>query len=359
MLDPTSLLRITEGLYGAALGLGNWGTALEGIAEAVGADHLILNVAGAVPFVASARLDERDLQRAISLWAIYGGDGPGLEGLSAGTVVNRASLMPDEVYERTTNFNEIIRPLGGYHGIAATGSGAGFGSALTACRNVHRVRFDERDAAVAAGLMRHVSFAIGLSSMVAERESRWRGNGLIEAIADPVVICDATGRLLGGNGSALRLFDAADGIGTSLSRVVATHAAETSRLRDAIFAVATTAEQRRLRLQRASGRAALSLRLVPLSQLGAAFGDPQSVAIFITEPDTASPIDRAAIAEMFRLAPREAELACLLATGMTLPAMASAAGLTVGSVRTYLKRIYRKTGAHSQTALVSLLRGFV
>jgi DNA-binding CsgD family transcriptional regulator/PAS domain-containing protein len=359
MLDPTSLLRVTEGLYGAALGLGRWDDALDRVAELAGADHLILHAAGPAPFVASARLDERDLQRALGLWATYGGDGPGIEGLSAGRVVNRASLMPDEAYERTAQFNEVIRPLGGYHAMGALGSGAASGSSLQVCRGVRQVAFDEHDASLVGDLMPHISFAIGLSALVVERRSSWTGQGLLEALAEAAVICDSTGRMLGGNRAAMTLFDAAEGLEVSRSRVAATHPTETTRLRDAIFTVATTAEQRRLRLRRPSGRAALSLRLVPVGQLGPAFGDPHTVAIFITEPDAALPIDRAAVADAFGLAPREAELACLLATGMTPPAMASAAGLTVGSVRTYLKRIYRKTGAHSQTALVSLLRGFV
>jgi DNA-binding CsgD family transcriptional regulator len=359
MLDPTSLLRITEGLYGAALGRGSWGSALDRVAEVVAADHLILTVAGPSPFVAAARLDERDLRRALGLLSTYGGDGPRADGVPDGTVVQRVALMPDEVYERTASFNEIIRPLGGYHGMMAKGSGAASGSSLMACRGVHRIRFDDSDAATAAGLMQHVNFAIGLSSLLVERSSSWADHSLLEVLAEPAVICDSTGRVLGGNRAAMGLFGSADGIGVSLSRIVAMHATETARLRDEIVTVAMTFEQRRLRLHRPSGRAALSLRLVPVGQLGPTFGDPQSVAIFITEPDKASPIDRMAVAEAFGLAPREAELACMLAAGMTVPAIATAAGLTVGSVRTYLKRIYRKTGAHSQTILVSLLRGFV
>jgi DNA-binding CsgD family transcriptional regulator len=241
----------------------------------------------------------------------------------------------------------------------ALGSGAAAGSVLQVCRGARKAAFGEQEVAVAGGLMRHVDFAIALGATVTERRSSEGDRNLIEALSEPAVICDGTGRLLGGNRAAMHLFDQCDGIGVSLSRVAAGGPGETARLRETIFAVASTLEQRRLRLRRPSGRVALSLRLVPVGQLGSAFGHPQSVAIFIAEPDAASPIDRAAVAEAFSLAPREAELACLLAAGLSVPAMASASGLTAGSVRTYLKRIYRKTGAHTQTALVSLLRGFV
>src|SRR5690606_22116066 len=145
--------------------------------------------------------------------------GPGIEGLSARTVVNRASLMPDEAYERTAQFNEVIRPLGGYHAMGMLGSGVASGSSVQVCRGVRQAAFDDNDASLVGGLMPHISFAIGLSSLVSERRSSWTGLDLLEALTEAAVICDSTGRLLGGNRAALALFDAADGVEVSRSRV--------------------------------------------------------------------------------------------------------------------------------------------
>ena len=62
------------------------------------------------------------------------------------------------------------------------------------------------------------------------------------------------------------------------------------------------------------------------------------------------------LAGLFRLTPGEAAIASRLAAGLTLKAAAAAGGLTVKSGRTYLDRIYRKTGTHQQSHLVALLK---
>jgi DNA-binding CsgD family transcriptional regulator len=115
----------------------------------------------------------------------------------------------------------------------------------------------------------------------------------------------------------------------------------------------------RLRLPRRGGRLPLILRLVPTSHLGFGSQRPGSVAIFIGEPDRVPPVDHEAIADVFGLTPREAAVATSLADGRSLGAIAAELGIDVVSVRSYLKRTFHKTGAHSQGALVALLRGFV
>ena len=55
------------------------------------------------------------------------------------------------------------------------------------------------------------------------------------------------------------------------------------------------------------------------------------------------------------LTPREADVAIALAAGARPGEIAAALGLTVGSVRIYLKRIFAKTGTDGQGPLVSLL----
>jgi DNA-binding CsgD family transcriptional regulator len=83
------------------------------------------------------------------------------------------------------------------------------------------------------------------------------------------------------------------------------------------------------------------------------------VVIFITEPDAPPEIDREALADSYRLSPREAEIATLLATGVAPETIAEHLSLTVGTVRFYLKRVFEKTGARSQAAVVALGRGFI
>ncbi len=61
------------------------------------------------------------------------------------------------------------------------------------------------------------------------------------------------------------------------------------------------------------------------------------------------------LAQLFDLLPSEARLALALSRGMSLAEAAEDLGLTVGSARTYSKRIYAKTGARGLTDLVRFI----
>ena len=132
--------------------------------------------------------------------------------------------------------------------------------------------------------------------------------------------------------------------------------------REAIIVVSRDAaiESRRLRLPQAPPRLPLLLALVAIAEPGTVIsqdGSPR-VAVLVTEPDVAPPIDRPAIAETFRLTPRETDVAMRLGGGLSLPEIAAELGRGVGTVRHHLKRLFEKTHAHSQASLVALIRSF-
>ncbi|MBK1868619.1 helix-turn-helix transcriptional regulator [Aestuariivirga sp. YIM B02566] len=59
---------------------------------------------------------------------------------------------------------------------------------------------------------------------------------------------------------------------------------------------------------------------------------------------------------LFDLTPAEVSLAAALAKGLSLKAAAAEAGLQFSTVRTYLNRVFRKTGTNQQSQLVALLK---
>ena len=59
---------------------------------------------------------------------------------------------------------------------------------------------------------------------------------------------------------------------------------------------------------------------------------------------------------LFDPTPAEARLAIALAAGRSLKSAASEGGLTLKTYRTYLDRIFFKTGTHQQSELVALLK---
>jgi DNA-binding CsgD family transcriptional regulator len=111
-----------------------------------------------------------------------------------------------------------------------------------------------------------------------------------------------------------------------------------------------------VRLSRPSGRPPLLATLLPIGGALPGLRAPQ-VAVFIAEPDAPPALDRAALADTYRLTCRETEIAALLAGGLALETIAARLGIGIGTARNHLKRVFDKTGTSSQAALVASLRG--
>lgn len=68
-------------------------------------------------------------------------------------------------------------------------------------------------------------------------------------------------------------------------------------------------------------------------------------------------VDMRVLSGLFDLTPAEAKLARYLASGASAEAAAEALGLSIQTIRTYLKRIMAKTGTRRQAKLAVLLSG--
>jgi DNA-binding CsgD family transcriptional regulator len=357
--DENRLLSAIEALYAAALGIGTWTGALARIGDTVGADHLFLHAQSSTQFFfAAARIDERDLARALAARQEIEPDMETIEGLAAGEVLNRASFITDREYLRSPHYNELVRPLGGFHGLLGRLGAPALGSSLVLCRAPHQTNFRGGNAETVRALLPHVGMAIDIAAKVQRASETVRSfESVLEGVVEAVVVCDRSRRPLFANAAAQRLLANGDGLAFGGAGLFCSTPDDTGRLRAAI-ALAEAEGQARLRLPRRSGRPPLMLRIMAVGDLARAAG-PGSVAIFIAEPDAARAIDRDAIAEAFGLTRREAEIAALLAAGSNPAAIAAELELGLGSVRVYLTRIFNKTDARSQASLVSMLRGFV
>lgn len=84
------------------------------------------------------------------------------------------------------------------------------------------------------------------------------------------------------------------------------------------------------------------------------FGDTIVVATPL-DPGSSAPMP-AILTNLFDLTAAEARLATALVSGLSLRQSAERCGLTFGSARTYLERIFRKTGTNRQAQLVAILK---
>src|SRR5262249_53664900 len=137
------------------------------------------------------------------------------------------------------------------------------------------------------------------------------------------------------NARAERIIAEADGLRLESGGLAGASPAATRDLRAAGAAAAHDAEAGRVGLPRRAQRLPLMLTVLPIARLGLALPGVATprVAILVGEPDASRPIDRVAVADMFKLTRRESELAVALADGSDLETVAARLGLGVGTAR--------------------------
>lgn len=105
------------------------------------------------------------------------------------------------------------------------------------------------------------------------------------------------------------------------------------------------------------GRPAMVVHVLPLRRSARDLFNGGDILVAATVPEPGAMVPSAGILTgLFDLTPAEARLATALAAGLSLEAAAAAGEITVKSARTYLERIFRKTGTHQQSQLVGLLK---
>jgi DNA-binding CsgD family transcriptional regulator len=349
---------IVEGFYAAAAGHVPWSDALDRLDRAVPIDHVIMAASGP-PFFSTARIGEDDVVRALSSVGDHAYDGPSLDLLHPGKAALRSRMMPDAEYARTLHYNEAIRPLGGFHSIFAKAGAAAPGTSIALCRSARRRDFEAADLTAVEGLLPHLGMAIDISGRLALGSADASTlEALLDGCHEGALICDGARRPVIANDFAQRLLATGDGLAIGLGGLHGNTLEDTRRLRVAIADAERLGASRCL-LSRQSRRPPLIVRAAALGHLGFWMPKSRSVALFVSVPDEPLPIDREALAEAFGLTRREVQVAALLAAGADLAAIAGALGVELASVRAYLKCIFQKTGAHTQAALVAMLRGFV
>ncbi|WP_245493158.1 MULTISPECIES: helix-turn-helix transcriptional regulator [unclassified Mesorhizobium] len=105
------------------------------------------------------------------------------------------------------------------------------------------------------------------------------------------------------------------------------------------------------------GRPALVVHLLPLRRAAHDIFSGADVLVSATEVSLCATVPSPNILSgLFDLTPAEARLAVELASGRSVQEVAIEIGIAVKSARTYLERIFRKTGTGRQSQLVALLK---
>lgn len=105
------------------------------------------------------------------------------------------------------------------------------------------------------------------------------------------------------------------------------------------------------------GGAAFVIHLLPLRRAAHDIFAGADILVLATPITPSALVPSASLLNtLFDLTPTEARLATDLASGLTLAESAARRGVTIKSARTYLERIFNKTGTHQQSQVVAMIK---
>jgi len=174
----------------------------------------------------------------------------------------------------------------------------------------------------------------------------------LQMIGLPAAVLTSSGRVLSSNSAFDRLTDLF--LATACGRLTIAEARAHRLFQEALDP--TSPAIRSIPVAPAEGRPACVLHVLPLRRNAHDLFLGGDALVAVTTPSAAAAAPSPAVLEgLFDLSQSEVSFATALMQGLTVREAARKCGLTESSGRTYLARIFAKTGTHRQTELLTLL----
>ncbi|RWO36465.1 MAG: helix-turn-helix transcriptional regulator [Mesorhizobium sp.] len=341
------------------------------IAAALRSEHGVLLVQDASRMAKSAVSFEISSEQMANFTAAADADPAFWEtirGLPVGSVVQSSALLPDHEFARTTFYNEGIRPVGAFHGLAVSllHTPQRFVHIATG-RQLGREDFDANDVAAMGILAPHLLAALHVGNRLAAADLRAKGVGaVLDRLDAGVILVDATAKILFANQTAEAILAGNDSLGVDREGVCAISRRATWVLRRLIAScahvtIANGGPGGSMVIQRAEGGGPLRVVVAPLradtAQIDTDWlGTARPVAILmITDPEREQRVRKEDLRRRFGLTPAEVDVALEILKGDGRDASAARLGIAVATVRAHLSHIFEKTGVRRQAELVRLL----
>jgi DNA-binding CsgD family transcriptional regulator len=279
-------------------------------------------------------------------------------------VIALEDILPDRDLLASDYYLHYLKPIGLFRILGVdTAEPGGMLARLRFSRRASEPRFKTRERDLLAQLTPHLRLAIEIYAKLNRTTSeRDVYAGAVNQLSVASIILDERGRLLTTNAVGRALLDQGEGLSLRDGRLHIEGRDIDKELQQALATIikaqlqGETSVVRALRVPRAKGRADLGLviRPVPTSQWSEGQSSP-SAAVFISDPDLHESTSRQILGELFELTPAEANLATLLARGLSLAQVSSAQNISQHTARAQLKSIFAKTGVSRQAELVRLV----
>ncbi len=279
-------------------------------------------------------------------------------------VIALEDILPDKELVTSDYYLHYLKPIGLFRILGVdTAEPGGMLARLRFSRRASEARFKTKDRQLLTLLTPHLRQAIEiyakLNRMTSERDVY---AGAVNQLSVATMILDEQGRLLTTNAVGRALLDQGEGLSLRAGRLHIEGRDIDKELQQALATIiraqlhGETSVVRALRVPRSAGRADLGLviRPVPTSQWSEGQSSP-SAAVFVSDPDLQESTSRQILGELFKLTPAEANLATLLARGLSLAQVSGAQNISQHTARAQLKSIFAKTGVSRQAELVRLV----
>ena len=279
-------------------------------------------------------------------------------------VIALADILSDKELMASDYYLHYLEPIGVFRILGVdTIEPGGMVGRLRFSRGRSEPAFGARDRRLLERLTPHLRRALQIYARLQRTTSeRDVYAGAVDGLSVATIILDEQARLLNSNAMASALLEEADGLSLRGNRLHIAARETNQALQQAVTAIIQAQQRgepgvvRALRIPRSAGRSDLGLVVRPVPASG--WGEGQSspcVAVFISDPDLQESASRQTLGELFGLAPAEANLAILLARGLSLAEVSGAQNISLHTARAQLKAIFAKTGVSRQAELVRLV----
>ena len=281
--------------------------------------------------------------------------------LPVGVPVARHAVHPDRLYLNGDMYNEVFRPQGLKHQvIACLHRTEELVCPLGILRPAKAGHFSPQEMRLLELFAAHLRRAIQLSLQIQAADNSLRtATDALNRVAVPVFVADAHCRVVHVNAAAERLSREQDGLWVRQGEFVAWRTHQAAALRDAIGAAATSPHEApgALRIERRSGKRPYVAIVAPLGGNSSAELTlaPTGCIVLVSDPVPARPDRGGLLRQLFKLTPRETQLAEALLDGKRLEHYAAEAGVSINTAKTQLGAIFGKTGTTRQAELIRLL----
>jgi DNA-binding CsgD family transcriptional regulator len=347
-----------------------WPTFLDGLREELrlASVHLVFRRVsdGDRGIVASLGMDERfeDSYRShfyrLNPWM------PWVSSSKEGEILLGDSVLPESELRRTELYNDWMRPQGFADQLGAAlykpEPGEPLSSLIGFRAQGSRPLCDE-DLEPLRSLVPHLQRALVIHSRVQGVERRAGAAAeALDRMLGGVILLDERGAPIAINRTADRILAENDGLALDWNGPSASTPKQTGELRRALAGAAKTGASKGedagavLRLARPSGRAALEAVVTPIGRESSPLLDRRATsALFVSEPDVRAEGSPERLRRLYGFTPVEAEIASRILAGTRLPEISEELGISIHTVRGYLKQLFAKTDTHRQSDLVRVM----